>query len=111
MLSRCYARAQVNIGMQFVKAGRYGEAIRFLEAVLRQYRLEPLDEFCAGQIAIKEVLRLSDSYDAQLSICAQVRTCCSTSCSVTAVRTSVRCKRLQLAAGPELSAVHISKPS
>ena len=64
---------QVNIGMQFVKAGRYGEAIRFLEAVIKQYRLEPVDEFCAGQIAIGEVLGLYDNYDAQLGICAQVQ--------------------------------------
>ena len=66
---------QVNIGMQFVKAGRYAEAINFLAAVLRQYRLEPLKEFCAGQIAIKEVLRLGESYDTQLAICGQVITC------------------------------------
>jgi len=58
--------------MQFVKAGRYVEAIRFLEAVITQYRLDPVDEFCAGQIAIAEVLGLYDSYDAQLGICAQV---------------------------------------
>ncbi len=67
-------RLQVNIGMQFVKAGRYGEAIRFLEAVIKQYRLEPVEEFCAGQIAIGEVLGMYDSYDAQLGICAQVHT-------------------------------------
>jgi len=64
--------AQVNIGMQFVKAGRYAEAIHFLEAVIQQYRLDPVEEFCAGQIAIAEVLGLYDSYDAQLGICAQV---------------------------------------
>ena len=58
--------------MQFVKAGRYGEAIRFLEAVIAQYRLDPVEEFCAGQIAVGEVLGLYDSYDAQLGICAQV---------------------------------------
>ena len=63
---------QVNIGMQFVKAGNYGKAIRFLEAVIAQYRLEPVEEFCAGQIAIGEVLGLYDNYDAQLGICAQV---------------------------------------
>ena len=59
--------------MQFVKAGRYGEAIRFLEAVIGQYRLDPVEEFCAGQIAIGEVLGLYDNYDAQLGICAQVK--------------------------------------
>ena len=64
--------SQVNIGMQFVKAGRHEQAIRFLEAVIAQYRLEPVEEFCAGQIAIGEVLGLYDSYDAQLGICAQV---------------------------------------
>ncbi len=58
--------------MQFVKAGRYAEAIHFLEAVIQQYRLDPVEEFCAGQIAIAEVLGLYDSYDAQLGICAQV---------------------------------------
>ena len=63
---------QVNIGMQFVKAGNYGKAIRFLEAVIAQYRLDPVEEFCAGQIAIGEVLGLYDNYDAQLGICAQV---------------------------------------
>lgn len=58
--------------MQFVKAGNYGKAIRFLEAVIAQYRLDPVEEFCAGQIAIGEVLGLYDNYDAQLGICAQV---------------------------------------
>ena len=62
---------QVNIGMQFVKAGRYEQAIGFLQAVLAQYRLEPVEEFCAGQIAIGEVLGLYDSYQEQISICAQ----------------------------------------
>lgn len=62
---------QVNIGMQFVKAGRYAEAIRFLEAVITHYRLDPVQEFCAGQIAIKEELRLHESYEEQISICAQ----------------------------------------
>ena len=59
--------------MQFVKAGRYGEAIRFLAAVIAQYRLDPVEEFCAGQIAIKEVLRLHESYEEQISICGQAR--------------------------------------
>ena len=63
---------QVNIGMQFVKAGQYSQAIRFLEAVIQKYRLDPVDEFCAGQIAIGEVLGLYYNYDAQLGICAQV---------------------------------------
>jgi hypothetical protein len=86
--------------MQFVKAGRYAEAIRFLAAVLQQYRLEPLDEFCAGQIAIKEVLQLGDSYDAQLGICAQVCTCRVSPCFFTSVHTSCSaasaCKRAGL---------------
>jgi len=64
---------QVNIGMQFVKAGHYRQAISFLSAVIAQYRLEPIEEFCAGQIAIKEVLRLQESYGEQISICAQAR--------------------------------------
>ena len=33
---------------------------------------EPVEEFCAGQIAIAEVLGLYDSYDTQLGICIQV---------------------------------------
>ncbi len=64
---------QVNIGMQFVKAGHYRQAISFLTAVLAQYRLAPIEEFCAGQIAIKEVLRLQESYQEQISICGQAR--------------------------------------
>ena len=54
-----------------MKAGHYAEAIRFLDAVIAQYRLDPVEEFCAGQIAIKEELRLHESYEEQISICAQ----------------------------------------